>query len=219
MGSSAPHSPQVFHRQGCSVETQVTTPSNVCVYQTQYSSHAQVSVYQALDMVFKLGLISFVEVSANCFLNRLLAFISLLAFPAVKDEWWHFTFILWIDLLKGLFGRPRQQSKKPSELYIFKRNKYIYLRENETDSFRADIPVSYKAKWQNPRKNQTCTHRSGELMSPWWQSPNFAAGLREGNPFLRSLWAGELSTGCINEPRSAFGRQFPLHRQCSHHLY
>lgn len=55
------------------------------VWGLQVLCSAQVSVHQASDTAFKLGLISFVEVSVMQFLVRL-AFMSYQAFPAADGE-------------------------------------------------------------------------------------------------------------------------------------
>lgn len=55
------------------------------VWGLQVLCSAQVSVHQASDTAFKLGLISFVEVSVMQFLFRL-AFMSYQAFPAADGE-------------------------------------------------------------------------------------------------------------------------------------
>lgn len=57
----------------------------------------------------------------------------------------------------------------------------------------------------------------GNRRRPASSGPTLLLG--EGNSFLGPLITEELSTDCVSEPRTAFGREFTRHRQCLHRLY
>lgn len=122
------------------------------IWGLQVLCSAQVSVHQASDTAFKLGLISFVEVSVMRFLFSL-AFMSYQAFPAADGECWD------LDLAVN----------KPTErpLWMFSptrqevaRNTCLKKKMKWTLSEQL-FPIHTKMNDKTPK---ICRPRSGELM-------------------------------------------------------
>lgn len=79
------------------------------------------------------------------------------------------------------------------------------------------FPIHTRINDKTPDKARPISTDQGNRRRPASSGPTLLLG--EGNSFLGPLITEELSTDCISEPRTAFGREFPQHRQCLHHLY